>query len=630
MTKIKAGLKRLQFFWLAVLLLTVKTYILYKVAFTIPSENMLQEFLLLINPLSSAVLLLGIALLFKNRTRNIMVVVLAFIGTLVLYFNLLFYRFYADFLTWPVLMQTNNVQDLSGSVFELTNGWDALLFVDIALLVTLVVRHKVPVVPRLKREPAMIFSLAVLIFLGNLTLAQVERPQLLTRSFDRELLVKNIGMFNFHLYDAVLQSQSRAQRVLADSSDIVEVKNYTRANHKEPDEDMFGVAEGKNVFMISLESIQSFVIENDVYGEEVTPFLNELKDDSYYFENFYHQTEQGKTSDSEFLVNTSMFGRDSGAVFFTHAGNEYNATPEILGENGYHSSVMHANNSSFWNRDVMYDSLGYDEFYDVDSYEVTEENSVGWGLKDREFFEQSIPLLQEQPQPFYTTFITLTNHFPFELDEEDRMIEEYDSNSGTLNRFFPTVRYMDYAVEEFFNDIKEAGLYEDSIFVLYGDHYGISENHNRAMSQYLGKDEITPFDTTQLQRVPLFIHIPGHEGEIMDTVGGQIDLKPTIMNLLGLSTKNDIQFGSDLFSPERESYAVLRNGNFITEDHVFANNTCYEKETGEEAEIEACEELSPKAASDLEYSDQILYGDLLRFFEAENEGLAETDDENES
>jgi uncharacterized sulfatase len=265
----------------------------------------------------------------------------------------------------------------------------------------------------------------------------------------------------------------------------------------------------------------------------------------------------------------------------------------------------------------MYQSLGYDQFFDVNSYDVTEENSVGWGLKDVDFFEQSIDLLQSQPEPFYTKFITLTNHFPFELDEEDKMIDEYDSNSGTLNRFFPTVRYMDHAVERFFEEMKESGMYEDTIFILYGDHYGISENHNRAMSQYLDKDEITPFDSTQLQRVPMIVHIPGHDkSETISTVGGQIDVKPTLMHLLGHSTRNEIHFGTDLFAPENESRAVLRNGSVITDDIVYTNNTCYDKQ-GEEIEMESCDPDIEKGLSDLEHSDRIIYGDLLRFLDSE-------------
>ncbi|WP_017729286.1 LTA synthase family protein [Halalkalibacterium ligniniphilum] len=618
MSKVKALTSRLSFFGLAVIFLCLKTYILYKVGFSIYSENARQEFLLMLNPLSSSILLIGLSLFFTNKLRNVMVIVTSFLATLVLYFNLLFYRFFTDFLTLPVLFQTSNVQDLQGSITELMSFADLLLFVDIIFLFILLMKKKIPTVQRKKREAIIMVAVAVVIFFINLDIAHKERSELLTRSFDRELLVKNIGIFNYHTYDAYIQSQSRAQRVLANSSDIIEVKNYTQANYKEPDPEMFGIAKGKNVIVLSVESLQSFVINETLNGEEITPFLNDLIKESIYFDNFYHQTAQGKTSDSEFLLENSLFARSSGAVFFTHAGNEYHALPEILGEKGYFTSVLHANNKSFWNRDVMYQSLGYDRFFDINSYDVNEDNSIGWGLKDVDFFEQSIELLKSQPEPYYSKFITLTNHFPFELGEEDRLIDEYNSNSRTLNRYFPTVRYTDKALEVFFDRLKEEGLYEDSIFIIYGDHYGISENHNRAMSMFLGKDEITPFDTIQLQRVPMIVHIPGYDKhEINHTVSGQIDLKPTIMHLLGIESKKDIQFGSDLFSPERESFAVLRNGSFITEDYVFTNETCFNKEDGTKTERSYCEPYFDRANQDLEYSDKVIYGDLLRYYEKE-------------
>src|SRR5699024_8945700 len=99
--------------------------------------------------------------------------------------------------------------------------------------------------------------------------------------------------------------------------------------------------------------------------------------------------------------------------------NEYHAMPEMLEEKGYTSTVFHANNKSFWNRDQIYEQLSIDQFYDKEFYDVNEENSIGWGLKDKEYFNQSMQFLQELEQPFYGKFITLTNHFPFELDEED-------------------------------------------------------------------------------------------------------------------------------------------------------------------------------------------------------------------
>ncbi len=416
------------------------------------------------------------------------------------------------------------------------------------------------------------------------------RPQLFTRAFDREYLVKNIGLFNYHIYDLAVHSKVKTQRVFADGNEIPEIKEYVEEEVKSDEESpLKGIAEDRNVIFISAESIQSFVINNKVNGQVITPFLNSLVNDesTFYFENFYHQTLQGKTSDSEFLVENSLYPLSRGAVFFTHGQNEYHGLSEMLNNQGYFTSVLHANNKSFWNRDQMYDSLEVDHFYGEEAYEVTEENSIGWGLKDKPFFEQSMKYLQTMEQPFYSKFITLTNHFPFHLDKEDRSIEKYDSSSNTLNNFFPAVRYMDEAIEEFFGQLKQSGLYKDSIIVIMGDHYGISENHNKAMSRYLGKDEITPYDHVQLQRVPMFIHIPGYEdGKVISEVTGQIDVKPTLLHLLGISTENDIQFGNDMFIDDRKGYIALRNGDFISDKYISTGGICYNRKTGEPVETD--------------------------------------------
>ena len=464
------------------------------------------------------------------------------------------------------------------------------------------------------------FVVTAAIMMVNLGLAETERPQLLTRSFDRELLVKNIGAYNYHIYDLFVQSKSHAQRALADGSELAEVGNYISANYAEPDPDMYGVAEGRNVIFVSLESLQNFVINNEMDGHVITPFLNELtKDpDTFYFDNFYHQTGLGKTSDSEFIVENSLYGRNGGAVFFTNSGNTYQALSERLAENGYFTNVMHANNRSFWNRDIMYQALGIQKFYDVESYEIEEGQAVNWGMKDIPFFEQSVELMKEMPQPFASRMITLTNHHPFDLDEEDMLIPAYTSNSNTLNKYFQTVRYMDEAVKVFFEKLKESGLYENSIIIMYGDHYGISENHNKAMGMYLDK-EITPYDNAVLQKVPLFIHIPGYgKGEVKSELSGQLDLRPTLLHLLGIDTKKDMQLGEDLFSPDHEEFVIFRDGRLVTDEYVYTQEVCYDAGTGEEIDLALCEPYVERAITELGYSDMIINGDLLRFKEEGN------------
>lgn len=612
---------------IAILTTWIKTVIVYHTSFEMDIENAMQELILIINPLSFLLFAYGISLFFKTaKVRHRYLITISVLLAIVLFANVAFYRFYNDFITLAVLFQTSNFGDLGTSVTEIINWYDIFYFTDVVVLILAIkflpkLQEAAPIRKDIRRA---YFVLAVAMVFLNLGLAETERPQLLTRAFDRELLVKNIGTYNYHLYDIYVQSKSSAQRALADGSELVEVDNYVQANQSAINEEMFGKYKGRNVIFVQLESLQNFVINNKMNGEVITPFLNSLTQDkdTYYFSDFYHQTGLGKTSDSEFIVENSLFGLGSGAVFFTHGGNTYNSMSERLNENGYFTSVMHSNNASFWNRDVIYQSLDIQKFYDVDSYDVTDENSVNWGLKDIPFFEQSVDMMSEMEQPFATRMITLTNHYPFTLMEEDIMIPEYNSNSGTLNRYFQTVRYLDESIKVFFEELKESGLYDNSIIVMYGDHYGISENHNKAMAQYLGKEEITAYDSALLQSVPLYIHIPGsNDGQVIDETSGQIDIRPTILHLLGIDTSKDMQLGDDMFSKEHEDFVIFRDGRFVTDQLVYAGEVCYDRDTGEEVEIEACQPYIDRATIELEYSDQIINGDLLRFYDEDTGNL---------
>lgn len=619
---------------IATLLFGLKTYIVYRFFFSMELDNSMQELILFVNPFVSAFLVFAITVWFKKKQRQMKFLrYTALIGTIIIYFNLVFYRSFTDFITIPQLFQTSNMGDLGGSILTLVKPYDILLLLDVVIIWYLSKKQSDTMTVSYPKS-GKVFALAMsfMLLAGNFFLAEMERPQLFTRAFDREYLVKNIGLFNYHIYDLAVHSKVKTQRVFADGNEIPEIKDYIETEVKSDEKsEMFGVAKDRNLIVISAESVQDFVINNKVNGEEITPFLNSLvkDEDTYYFDNFYHQTKQGKTSDSEFVMENSLYPLPRGAVFFTHGQNEYNALPKLFKEEGYYTSVFHSNNKSFWNRDQMYKSLEYDHFYGEEAYEVTEENSIGWGLKDKAFFEQSIKYLETIKQPFYTKFITLTNHFPFELSEEERSIEPYNSNSSTLNNFFPAVRYTDEAIEQFFQQLKDAGLYKNSIIVIMGDHYGISENHNRAMSQYLGKEKITPYDHVQLQQVPFFIHIPGNgNGKVMSKVSGQIDVKPTLLSLLGVKAEKDIHFGNRLFIDDRKGYIALRNGDYISEKYISTSGICYNRETGEPLNEEdsssskqenPCKELQNKVDKELKYSDDLIYGDLFRFMKFEEE-----------
>ncbi|MEK5184725.1 LTA synthase family protein [Solibacillus sp. FSL W7-1324] len=608
-------------FVLAVLMLWAKTYITQVTQFKLGVEGPLQQFLLLINPLGSAVLFLAVAFLFKGKRKLTALIIIYTLMTFLLFANAVYYRFFSDFITLPTVSQTQNFGDLGGSVLTLLKPTDLLFFVDIFVLIYIRFSKKINFQSGKIgfKMPAAVIAAAIVLSIVNLQLAEADRPDLLSRGFDRSYIVKYLGMYNYTIYDSVKTYEASAERASADSSDIAEIINYTNSFSAQPNENYFGKAKDMNVIYLHLESMQSFLIDYELDGEQVTPFLNSLvkNENTMYFDNFYHQTAQGKTSDAEFMLENSLFGLPQGSAFITKGQNTFEAAPSLLKDYGYTSAVFHGNNGSFWNRNIIYNQFGYDEFFDEGSYDTTDsKNMAEYGLMDKPFFEQSESLLETLPEPFYTKFITVAHHFPYKIDQDLTTIGKATTGDTSVDNYFQTARYADEAIEEFFTYLKESGLYENTMIVMYGDHYGISDNHNKAMEQIIG-EEVTPVVNADLQRVPLFIHVPGmEEGGVNHTYGGQIDLLPTVLHLLGVETKNNIHFGTDLLSEEHSEIVPFRNGNFVSPTIYSLDGKYYDPKTGEaldESKLETADKLKAMVEEKLHYSDKVVNGDLLRF-----------------
>ncbi|VDG98943.1 Lipoteichoic acid synthase 2 [Lysinibacillus sphaericus] len=606
---------------LAVLMLWVKTYITQTTQFQLGVEGPLQQFLLLLNPLGSALLFLGISFLFKGTRKYTSLLIVYTLMSILLYANVVYYRFFSDFITLPTIFQTQNFGDLGGSILTLLKPFDILFFVDVFVVFYLRFSRKIQKqTTRIGyKKTVAIIAVALVVSIINLGLAEASRPQLLTRGFDRNYIVKYLGMYNYSIYDSVETMKASSQRALADSSDTTEVVNYTQSNYAEPNPNYFGAAKGMNVIYLHLESFQNFIIDYKLNGEEVTPFLNALTKDqnTLYFDNFFHQTGQGKTSDAEFMLENSLFGLPQGSAFITKAQNTYQAAPSILKDYGYTSAVFHGNKGSFWNRNEVYKSFGFDHFYDASYYDTSStEDMAEYGLLDKPFYEQSKSLLSSLPQPFYTKFITVGNHFPYTMNQDLVTIDKAQTGDSSVDNYFQTARYTDEAIEQAFNQLKEQGLYDNSMIVLYGDHYGISHNHNKAMAEVMG-EEITPQEGANLQRVPLFIHVPGMKGEANHTYGGQTDLLPTLLHLLGIDTKDYVQFGSDLLSEEHNEVVPFRNGDFVSPEIDSINEKFYDNKTGlplDESRLEDAKALKKEVDHKLQLSDKVVNGDLLRFY----------------
>ena len=642
---------RLGFVLTLLLLYWFKTMWAYSVDFNLDIQGPYQIFLAVINPFPVSLLLIGLALYIKPTK---LFYSLAFGIYLLLFIwlisNSIYYREFTDFVTVNTMLASSKVSaGLGAAALELFRPWDVIYILDFPILAFFFFKKWIRMDnrPFNKRASFAITSLSAMLFSANLFLAEIDRPELLTRGFSNYYVVRALGLPAFLGYSANQTYAANKERSKASEADLKPVEEYIQQHYAKPNPEYFGMAKGRNVIYIHLESFQQFLIDYKLKVDdkeyEVTPFLNSLyhSKETFAFSNVFNQVKAGKTSDAETMIETGLFGLNQGSFMVNYGGtNTQQAAPFILSKNGYNSSaVFHGNAGSFWNRNTAYKQWGYNYFFDASYFtKQNSSNSFQYGLNDKYMLKDSIKYLERLQQPFYTKFITVSNHYPYttSLSGDDLGFPLAKTQDETINGYFATANYLDSSIKAFFDYLKESGLYKNSIIVLYGDHYGISNSRNPALAPLLGKNSETwsSYDNAMLQRVPYMVVIPGMDkGGIIDTYGGEIDMLPTLEHLLGIESNKFLQVGQDMLSPEHDQIVAFRSANyFVTPEYTSYSGRTYYTKTGEEITNpdektkEELDKIREAANLQLKISDSIQTGDLLRFFKGNDLGKVNPED----
>ena len=642
---------RLGFVLTLLLLYWFKTMWAYSVDFNLDIQGPYQFFLAVINPLPISLLFIGLALYIK-RTK--LFYGLAFGIYLLLFIwlisNSIYYREFTDFVTVNTMLASSKVSaGLGAAALELFRPWDVIYILDFPILAFFFFKKWIRMDnrPFNKRASFAVTSLSAMLFSANLFLAEIDRPELLTRGFSNYYVVRALGLPAFLGYSANQTYAANKERSKASEADLKPVEEYIQQHYAKPNPEYFGMTKGRNVIYIHLESFQQFLIDYKLKVDdkeyEVTPFLNSLyhSKETFAFSNVFNQVKAGKTSDAETMIETGLFGLNQGSFMVNYGGtNTQQAAPFILSKNGYNSSaVFHGNAGSFWNRNTAYKQWGYNYFFDASYFtKQNSSNSFQYGLNDKYMLKDSIKYLERLQQPFYTKFITVSNHYPYttSLSGDDLGFPLAKTQDETINGYFATANYLDSSIKAFFDYLKESGLYKNSIIVLYGDHYGISNSRNPALAPLLGKNSETwsSYDNAMLQRVPYMVVVPGMDkGGIIDTYGGEIDMLPTLEHLLGIESNKFLQVGQDMLSPDHDQIVAFRSANyFVTPEYTSYSGRTYYTKTGEEITNpdektkEELDKIREAANLQLKISDSIQTGDLLRFFKGNDLGKVNPED----
>ena len=369
-----------------------------------------------------------------------------------------------------------------------------------------------------------------------------------------------VGPIGYHIVDSI-KTLTKIDRKPS-NSEKEKVNKWIKYNDEnlEPNQ-YYGAIKGKNIIFLQIESLENFVINKRVNGQEITPFLNKLTKSGLYFDNFYEQNNAGNSIDCDFLVNTSVYPLGDKITSLYYGENVYsNSLSRIVEKKGYTTITTHAEDIGSFNWTELHkNGFGVEQLWDIKKYNYNE--TVGYGLSDRSFYSQVVEKIKKVDRPFFLQLATLSSHGPFKINQKYRTLNlPYDIDQSYLGGYFESVKYADTQIRMLFDKLDKGGLLDNTTIVIYGDHGGVHKYYNEEIQDL-------NFDNNWWKnydnKIPLIIYSKGLEPKVVNAAGGQVDILPTISYLLGIDKSEYINTSMGRVLVNTNRNATVIKGNVI-------------------------------------------------------------------
>ena len=531
--------------------------------------------------------------------------------TIICIVNSSYYNYYTSFASFSLLSTLSQLAGVSDAINKDVLSIKDLLFIWNPIFLTIVHTKlkRINYYPRARRIEekqkrfAKTITMAIVVFAIFFVTCSTTELSRLYKQWNREFTVTRFGIYTYQTNDLIKSAQSTFASSFGHDTAMSDFEEfYNQYDNKNSKNDYTNIFKDKNILIIHAESLQKFAMDLSLNGKEVTPTLNKLAKEGLFFSNFYAQVSTGTSSDTEFTLSTSLLPINNGTVFVSYWNRNYISIQKLLKEAGYYTFSMHANNATFWNRLVMHEKLGYDDFYAKDTYEL--DDMIGLGLSDVSFFRQSVQKIKkisEDHNKFYGTLITLTNHTPFyDVSEYTNLdvtmkykitnpdgstsdaIATYLENTS-LGSYLKSVHYADYALGQFINELDKENLLDDTVIIIYGDHDAkLSRDEYIKMYNYDPNtdsvlDENDPnyvdFDYYKYElnrKVPFIIWSKDMDAsKEITTAMGMYDVLPTLSNMFGFKN-SPYALGHDIMNLD-DNLVPFPNGNWLT-NNIYYNS----------------------------------------------------------
>ena len=595
-----------------------------------------------------------LSLLIKKEKRIRYFITLSIIFNIVCIVNSIYYHYYSSFASISLIANITFASDVSDAIVE--NVLKAVDLIYIWQTITLVIIYKKTNKKEYikhKENKKKLVKTGLITSLSLFAVAALFMPlnawSRLYNLWNRESVVMNHGIYVYQLDDFIQSLTPKITSVLGHDKALKKVTDYYKENKYTPSNNEYtNIFKGKNIIVIHAESMQKFAMDLTFNNKEVTPNLNKLANEGIFFSNFYSQVGVGTSSDAEFTFNTSLMPSTKGTVFVNYFDRDYISIAKLLKEQGYYTYSMHANTGEFWNRNTMHKSLGYDKFYNKDSYTIDE--TIGLGLSDKSFFRQSVDIMkqikEEENKPFYSLLIMLSNHTPF---SDLALMEDYKTtidvtidnqtvtrdylNNTTMGNYLRSVHYADSAIGEFIDNLDKEGLLENTVLVIYGDHdarldfedFNLLYNYDPITDTIKTENDegyipYTKYNYELDRKVPFIIWTKDQNYNLnVNTPMGMIDVLPTLGNMIGIHS--DYQLGKDIMNLKGDDNTVtFIDGSFLT-SKVYYNSPKGEiySINNESITEEYIKERAKKSSDLIEVSNDIITYDFIKEIKKQKE-----------
>lgn len=491
-----------------------------------------------------------------TRCRWAQIVVMALLDVL-LVANLMYFRTYYSAIPASSYLEAGNLADFKASVTDSLRWADiVLLLISIATAV-IAFRYKTtkrqPLTAVLKWWAAPLAGFALLLTGVNLCKGGFHKS---LRSVRQSAYLCSADAPIFSVFGCIWYDITDAAEPITPEKQA-EIERWLASQPKHQPAD--SVTEKRsNLLIVFAESLESWVLEKKVDGKEITPCLNRLlkEKSTLYAPNVLTQVKGGRSIDAQLMICSGLLPLMSGTYSSLYYDNTfYTLQKAMRGLKHSRSYLLTIDKVSTWNQGAVARSFGTDTIISYHDFKMTEAFGTHKRIGDASFFQQCREKIErgevwKPGESVYMQFVTYSGHAPFKLPDHLRTITFPASIPEKAADYMTTAHYTDKAIGDFVAYLKTLPQYKETIVVIVGDHEGLASYRqelvgNPACRGLVSDKQLTPF-----------IVLNSPVGMRYDKFMGQIDIYPTLLNLMQLDAYRWHGLGQSILDPRKQGVAV--------------------------------------------------------------------------